>query len=150
MSELSAHQALADFLHNRAAPRLPDLAFTWHTALESAGGKKTKSGIPLDVLKEKHNGTVKGVWDWLYLGPNLCTIGDNAPYFFMGIAIELKSTSAYRKKDHDLSDAQKLWRELYIRNGWYTAIYPEQDWHKTAVLLVQWVGGDERDFDFGG
>lgn len=147
MSETSAHEALARFL-KVATPRLPDLAFVWHTANESAGGAKTSRGIPLDVLKEARMGAVAGVWDWLYIGHNLAGIGECGPFYFAGLAIELKSTRAYKTANQGLSDAQIAWRRHYIKHGWYTAIYPEQDWHEAARLLVRWVGGDIADFDF--
>lgn len=149
MSETTAHEALASFLRDYAIPRLPDLAFVWHTANESAGGTRTRSGIPLDVLKEARMGVVAGVWDWLYIGYNLCGIGACAPFHFAGLAIELKSTRAYRTPHQGLSDAQVAWRRHYIKHGWYAAVYPEQAWPDAARLLVRWVGGDVNDFTFG-
>jgi hypothetical protein len=150
MSETTAHEALAAFLRYHAAPRLPDLAYVWHTPNESAGGAKAASGVPLDVLKEARMGAVSGVWDWLFIGPNVGRIGESGPYFFQGCALELKSTAAFRKRDQGLSPEQVAWRARYIRCGWYTAVYPEQDWPDAARLLVRWVGGDVADFDFGG
>lgn len=149
MSETTAHEALASFLKNYAMPRLPDLAFVWHTANESAGGAKTRSGIPLDVLKEARMGAVAGVWDWLFIGGNRHPIAECGPFFWNGLAIELKSMKAYRQIDHGLSSAQVAWRRHYIKHGWYTAIYPEQEWPNAARLLVRWVGGDVNDFTFG-
>lgn len=150
MSEQTAHEALADFLRQHAAPRLPELAFVWHTANESAGGAKTRSGVPLDVIKEARMGCVAGVWDWLYIGNNQCGIGECGPYYFVGLAVELKSSRAYRTKEQGLSDDQIGWRRHYIKHGWYTAVYPEQDWQAAALLFVRWVGGDVNDFQFLG
>ena len=147
MSEQTAHEALAQFL-KIATPRLPDLAFVWHTANESAGGAKSRTGIPLDVLKEARMGAVAGVWDWLYIGHNLCGIFEIAPFHFSGLAIELKSTRAFRADSRGLTDAQIAWRRHYIKHGWYTAVYPEQEWHEAARLLVRWTGGNIEDFDF--
>jgi len=149
MSETTAHEALADFLR-RATPRLPALGFVFHVANESAGGAKTSGGIPLDVLKEKRMLAVPGVWDFMYIGANLSGIGECGAYHFAGVAIELKSTRAYRTKDQGLSDAQKAWRRHYIQHGWYTAVYPEERWPEVAQLFVAWVGGSVDDFDFGG
>ena len=150
MSEQSAHEALAHFLHHIAAPRLPELAFVFHVANESAGGAKTKSGIPIDVLKEARMGARAGVWDWLYIGANQQRIGDLPAYYFAGVAIELKSTRAIRSITQGLTPEQVAWRTHYVRHGWYTAVYAERDWTKAAQLLVAWVGGDMRDFTFGG
>ncbi len=147
MSEQSAHEALAQFL-KVATPRLPDLAFVFHCANESAGGPKARSGVPIDVLKEARAGAVAGVWDWLYIGHNLCGIGECGPFYFAGLAIELKSTRAFRTANQGLSDAQVVWRRHYIKHGWYTVVYPEQEWHEAARLLVQWTGGMLEDFDF--
>ncbi len=147
MSEQSAHEALAQFL-TVATPRLPDLAFVWHTANESSGGAKSSRGIPLDVLKEARMGAVAGVWDWLYIGANVHRIGDIPSYVYIGLAIELKSTKAFRTANQGLSNAQIAWRRHYIKHGWYTVVYPEQDWHEAARLLVQWTGGKLEDFDF--
>ena len=149
MSETTAHEALARFLHQIAAPRLPDLAYVWHTANESAGGAKTAGGIPLDVLKEARAGVVAGVWDWLYLGPNRQPVNDMGAFFFQGVAIELKSSKAYRTDNHGLSPEQDAWMTRYICNGWYTAVFPENDWVGAAHLFVRWVGGNVEDFNFG-
>ena len=147
MSETTAHIALAQFL-KCAAGQLPALSFVWHTANESAGGPKAANGIPLDVLREARMGSVSGVWDWLVIGGNHHRIDGQGAYFFLGLAVELKSTKAYRSKDQGLSDAQKAWRSHYMRHGWYTAIYPEDRWHEAAQLFVKWVGGDVNDFRF--
>lgn len=147
MSETTAHEALASFL-KIAAARLPDLGYVWHTANESAGGQKTARGVPLDVLKEARMGAVAGVWDWLFLGANQQRIDGTGAYYFHGVAIELKSTKAYREKNNGLSPEQIAWRTRYIRNGWYTAVYAEQDWTDAAKLLIRWVGGDVEDFRF--
>lgn len=147
MSETTAHEALARFL-KIASATLPDLAYVWHTANESAGGAKSSNGVPLDVIKEARMGAVAGVWDWLYLGSNVQRIGDLDAYRFAGLAIELKSTAAYRKANQGLSPAQIAWRTRYIRNGWYTAIYPEDAWPQAAEVLVRWVGGNVTDFRF--
>lgn len=150
MSEQTAHEALTDFLHRHAAPRLPDLAYVWHTANESAGGAKTRAGVPIDVLKEARMGVVAGVWDWLYIGQNQEPIHDYGRYHFRGLAIELKSSKEYRKVHNGLSPEQLCWRQYYHRNSWYAAVYPEQDWHEAARLLIRWVGGDVNDFRFLG
>jgi hypothetical protein len=148
MSETTAHEALADFLHNVAAPRLAALSFVFHVANESAGGPKARNGVPLDVLKEARMGTRAGVWDFLYIGSNMLPIGEMGAYYWHGLAIELKSAAAFRKRDQGLSDDQKLWRGHYIKHGWYTAVYPEQDWTDAARLFVRWVGGNVEDFEF--
>lgn len=147
MSETTAHEALASFL-KIASAKLPDLAYVWHTANESAGGAKSARGVPLDVLKEARMGAVAGVWDWLYIGGNQLPIQTVENFYFSGVAIELKSTRAYRTEHQGLSPEQIAWRTHYIRHGWYTAIYPEQAWTDAARLLVRWVGGDIEDFRF--
>lgn len=141
MSELTAHISLFHFF-KIASAKLPDLGYVWHTKNENADEAERKRGGSL--------GVVPGVWDILFIGPNLARIADSPPYFFQGVAIELKSTKAFRTKNQGLSDEQVAWRARYIRNGWYTAIYPENDWPEAARLLVRWVGGDVEDFDFGG
>ncbi len=93
-------------------------------------------------------GVVPGVWDILYIGHNLAGIGECGPFYFAGVAIELKSTRAYRTKDHGLSPEQIAWRRHYSKHGWYTAVYPEQDWQEAGKLLVRWVGGNMEDFQF--
>lgn len=145
MSETTAHMALAEFL-KVASARLPDLAYVWHTANESAGGAKTRTGVPLDVLREARMGAVAGVWDWLYIGANAAPIAEMRAGYFGGLAIELKSTKAYRSADHGLSPAQQAWQTRYVCSGWYIAVFPEQDWTKAARLLVRWVGGNVEDF----
>lgn len=145
MSETTDHQALARFLRIAAA-KLPDLAFVWHTPNESAGGARNDKGVPLDVLKEARMGTVAGVWDWLFLGCNLAPIQLAPTARYHGVAIELKSTSAYRSKNRGLSDAQLEWQNRYEINGWYTAVFCE--WTEAAQLLIRWVGGDVNDFRF--
>jgi len=148
MSETTAHEALAHFLHHIAAPRLPLLAFAYHTANESAGGPKARNGVPLDVLKEAKMGVRAGVWDWLMIGPNRLPIDDERVW--AGLAVELKSNRAYATRDHGLFDAQVAWGRHYAANGWYTAVFREDDWTEAARLFVRWVGGDVADFDFGG
>lgn len=147
MSETTAHEALATFL-KVATPRLPDLAYVWHTANESAGGAKSARGIPLDVLKEARMGAVAGVWDWLFLGPNRLPLDGCEAGAYAGVAIELKSAGAFRKRDQGLSPEQIAWRRRYIRNNWFTDVYPEQNWPDAARLLIRWVGGDVNDFRF--
>ena len=147
MSEQSAHEALAHFL-KIGTPRLPDLAFVWHTANESAGGAKSRTGIPLDVLKEARMGSVAGVWDWLCIGGNQQPIQTVPNFYFAGVAIELKSSRAFRTANQGLSDAQIVWKKHYNRHGWYTVVYPEQEWQSAARLLVQWTGGNLEDFNF--
>lgn len=147
MSETAAHEALASFL-KIAAAKLPDLGYVFHVANESAGGAKTAGGIPLDVLKEARMGAVAGVWDWLFLGTNRQPVSGMGAFFFQGVAIELKSSKAYRTANHGLSPEQDAWMTRYICNGWYTAVYPENDWTGAAQLLIRWVGGNIEDFKF--
>lgn len=146
MSEATDHQALAEFLRYHAIPRLPDLAYCWHTANESAGGPKTDTGIPLDVLREARMGAVAGVWDWLLIGTNKSSLGEVRPFTFNGLAIELKSIRAYRSANQGLTQEQLAWRERYKDCFWYTAVFCE--WTDAARLLIRWVGGDVTDFRF--
>ncbi len=139
MSELTAHISLFQFLAI-ASVKLPDLAYVWHTRNENANEADRKRGGQL--------GVIPGVWDILYVGNNQGGIGECGAYHFAGVAIELKSTRAYRTANQGLSDAQIAWRRHYIKHGWYTAIYPEQDWTDAARLLIRWVGGDVNDFLF--
>lgn len=135
MSEATAHLSLVDFL-DRHAERLPALAFVFHVANESAGGAKSKSGVPLDVLKEARMGAQSGVWDFMLLLPG------------GGLALELKSDAAYRKAYNDLSPAQRRWRAHYEACGWTTYVYPESRWHEAALRLVAACGGDPNDYQF--
>lgn len=139
MSELTAHISLFHFL-KIAAAKLPDLAFVWHTRNENADEAERKRGGQL--------GVVPGVWDVLYIGTNRKPIEGVEMFVFSGVAIELKSTKAYPLFNHGLTIQQANWRTHYTRNGWYTAIYPEQDWQQAALLLVRWVGGNVEDFRF--
>jgi hypothetical protein len=135
MSETSAHLSLVDFL-DRTALRLPDLAFVFHVANESAGGAKSKSGVPLDILKEARMGCRAGVWDFMLIRPT------------GGVAIELKSDAAYKKRDEGLSPAQVAWRAHYEACGWDCYVFPESRWHEAALLLVAYAGGDPSDYQF--
>jgi hypothetical protein len=146
MSEQTDHQALARFLRVYAAPRLPDLAFVWHTPNESAGGGKAANGVPLDVLREAQMGAIPGVWDWLYIGLNKAPIGGAEMFMFNGVAIELKSAKAYQGRHNGLSTAQLVWRDFYHSRGWHTAVFC--NWVEAAHLLIQWVGGNVEDFRF--
>lgn len=152
MSETTAHEALADFLHRVAAPRLPRLTYAWHTPNEAnAGGSTiatTKGRVPVEALKNARMGVVKGVWDWLLIGENQLPIEDERVY--AGLAVELKSIRAYRDKDHGLSTEQLTWGSYYRLHGWYTAVFPENDWVGAAHLFVRWAGGRIEDFNFGG
>lgn len=141
MSELTAHISLFHFL-KVASARLPDLGYVWHTRNENADEAERKHGGQI--------GVIPGVWDVLFIGDNQVEVDEMPAYFFQGVAIELKSAAAYRKKDRGLTAEQVAWRTRYIRNGWFTAVYPEQDWTEAARLLVRWVGGNVEDFDFGG
>jgi hypothetical protein len=69
-------------------------------------------------------------------------------FVFGGVAIELKSSKAYRTANQGLTPEQIAWRAHYIKHGWYTAVYPEQDWPDAARLFVTWVGGNVEDFKF--
>lgn len=139
MSELNAHISLFHFL-KIASAKLPDLAFVWHTRNENADEAERKRGGQI--------GVIPGVWDVMYIGTNQAPIGTCRPLFFQGVAIELKSTKAYPLFNHGLTIQQANWRERYTRNGWHTAIYPENDWVGAAHLLVRWVGGNVEDFRF--
>lgn len=141
MSELTAHISLFHFL-KIALAKLPDLGYVWHTRNENASEDERKRGGQL--------GVIPGVWDVLFIGPNKATISEMRAGYFRGVAIELKSTAAYRKADNGLSPEQRAWMTRYSANDWYVAIYPEQDWTAAARLLVRWVGGNVEDFDFGG
>ncbi len=141
MSELTAHISLFHFL-KIASLKLPDLGYVWHTRNENADESDRKRGGQL--------GVIAGVWDILLIGDNQGRIGSFGPYYFAGLAVELKSSKAYKSKDNGLSPAQLAWRAEYHRQSWYTAVYPEQEWTDAARLLVRWVGGNVDDFDFGG
>lgn len=154
MSETSAHEALAQFLHHIAAPRLPALLLVWHTPNEANAGGATittaRGRVPLEAIKNARMGVRPGVWDWLYIGPNLRPIDRAMPGTYQGLAIELKSTRAYCEKERGLSSEQIAWGRHYSANSWYTEVFPEERWTDAARLLVTWVGGRVQDFDFGG
>lgn len=141
MSETTAHLSLVDFL-DRTTPRLPALAYVFHTANESAGGAKTKRGIPLDILKEAQMGVRAGVWDFQLILPGVYTGGAS------GCAIELKSDRAYKTAYHGLSDDQRRWQAYYTLCGWETHVFPESRWHEAALLLVARCGGNPEDYCF--
>lgn len=135
MSETTAHISLVEFL-DMHTERLPMLRWVFHVANESAGGAKTKDGVPLDVLKEAEMGVRAGVWDFLLILPA------------GGVAIELKSDGAYKKRDNGLSPAQVAWRAHYEACGWDCYVFPESRWHEAALLLVDVCGGNPTDYDF--
>jgi len=135
MSETSAHLSLVDFL-DRHADRLPLLSYVFHVANESAGGAKSRSGIPLDVLKEARMGCRAGVWDFQIILPA------------GGIAIELKSNAAYKRPHNGLSPAQLTWRAHYEACGWACYVFPESRWTEAALTLVAACGGDVDAYVF--
>lgn len=139
MSETSAHLSLVEFL-DMHTDRLPMLRWVFHVANESAGGAKTKDGIPLDVLKEARMGASAGAWDFMLILPY-------CPHP-AGVAIELKSDSAYKKRDSGLSPAQVAWRAHYEACGWDCYVFPESRWHEAALLLVAVCGGNPDDYSF--
>lgn len=148
MSELSAHLSLVAFLAT-ARERLPMLGFVFHVALESAGGAKSKRGVPLDVLKEARMGASAGVWDFMLILPPM-SILPNGMYVGgpPGVAIELKSDAAYKKRDHNLSPSQVAWRAHYEACGWDCYVFPESRWTEAALLLVEYAGGEASEYCF--
>lgn len=148
MSETTAHLSLVDFLARHTA-RLPMLGFVFHCANESAGGAKSKSGVPLDVLKEARMGAQAGVWDFMMLLPcrSILLSGMYAERP-CGVAIELKSDIAYKRPHNGLSPSQVAWRAHYELCGWACYVFPESRWHEAALLLVACAGGEASEYCF--
>lgn len=147
-SEAQHHRAFVEFLRTSEG-QLPELHFVKHTPNESNGGRKvTRSDrrtgkridIPLDVIQKAEMGVVAGVWDFEYLGPNHCPIGDHPARTFRGFVIEFKA------RDRGLSDAQKVWKQHYMKNGLYPIIF--RHYVDAANFVITWVGGDPRNFLF--